>query len=684
MISAFIVASFIPVMTAPLASAQERKTYYVSTGGNDTNDGLSPESAKLTIQAAIDAATSGDTIIVGDGVYTENLRVNKENLTIRSENGAAATTVQTPNPDDHVFEVTASGVSIVGFTVRNAKGSEKAGIYLSGGDNCDIENNICENNSYGIYLGSSSNNNNLTNNTCENNTHHGIYLYNSSNGSIENNYIDHNGHGIRIEDYSSAVIRFNRITNNVVGIHIEYGDSTLITVNYNNIAGNSPSGVYNGGAGELNAENNWWGDPSGPSGVGVGGGDAVSTNVDYYPWLNAPYPEGEPIILGWKYVYVPVKGTTTVDALSEAHTKVTITTEEAGWVAVAEYPTNPVGSPPTGVVMLGRWVGVGTDIPPKSITWPMVIRIYYEDSEVSDAGIENEGLLRMYYWDDEYSVWYSCPETGVNTDNNFVLVRTYHLSIFAPMTGLTGPAGEKGDKGDKGDTGSTGAAGVRGPPGEKGEAGEMGPQGPQGPPGITPAEIADLTARIAALEQKLSELLGPASSPGIVSVPAGGSQTIGVEETAVTELTISAVGAIEGTVKVQILKERPMGLVKVAAPGVVYQYLNIASENIAAEDVEKVLIEFRVERSWVDNEDIDEGTITLCRYNAEANEWTSLPTEKIGEDAIYLYFSAESPGLSVFTITGSRVKPFPLALLVAVIAVLIIAAAIGIWYRRRR
>jgi len=55
-----------------------------------------------TIQAAVDAASSGDTIIVRDGTYSENVDVNKS-LTIQSENRADSTIVQAANPDDHVF-----------------------------------------------------------------------------------------------------------------------------------------------------------------------------------------------------------------------------------------------------------------------------------------------------------------------------------------------------------------------------------------------------------------------------------------------------------------------------------------------------------------------------------------------------------------------------------------------------
>ena len=86
------------------------KTWYVDDGGgaNFTN-----------IQDAVDNATAGDTIIVRDGTYTENVVVGKE-LTIRSENGYAKTLVRAARTFKHVFSVTADNATIQGFTVTGA------------------------------------------------------------------------------------------------------------------------------------------------------------------------------------------------------------------------------------------------------------------------------------------------------------------------------------------------------------------------------------------------------------------------------------------------------------------------------------------------------------------------------------------------------------------------------------
>ena len=69
-------------------------------------DGGAFNPSNTPIQHAIDNATACDTICVKDGTYNENVNVNKR-LTIRSENGAASTTVQAASANDHVFEVTA-------------------------------------------------------------------------------------------------------------------------------------------------------------------------------------------------------------------------------------------------------------------------------------------------------------------------------------------------------------------------------------------------------------------------------------------------------------------------------------------------------------------------------------------------------------------------------------------------
>ncbi|RLF92691.1 hypothetical protein DRN50_08510, partial [Thermococci archaeon] len=130
-----------------------------------------------TIQQAMNASSPGDTIVVRDGTYTENVDVSKQRLTIRSENGPATTTVQAANPNDYVFCVTAEYVNIIGFTVTGAAGPGKAGIYLvttlstlptNSTSHCNISNNNVKMNDAGISLWWAPSNT-LTNNIVSNN-----------------------------------------------------------------------------------------------------------------------------------------------------------------------------------------------------------------------------------------------------------------------------------------------------------------------------------------------------------------------------------------------------------------------------------------------------------------------------------------------------------------------------------
>ena len=82
---------------------------FVCVGGvvSATTDYVPDNYAK--IQWAGDNASNGDTIIVRDGTYTEDINVNKC-LTIQSENGSENCIIQAAESDDHIFELTKIGV----------------------------------------------------------------------------------------------------------------------------------------------------------------------------------------------------------------------------------------------------------------------------------------------------------------------------------------------------------------------------------------------------------------------------------------------------------------------------------------------------------------------------------------------------------------------------------------------
>ena len=83
-----------------LAAPAQGVTLYVDAGcGNQVMVGTSSDWAdadgpKRTIQAAIDAATSGDTVMVAPGIYLENISFELKSITVRSTQGADVTTIQ--------------------------------------------------------------------------------------------------------------------------------------------------------------------------------------------------------------------------------------------------------------------------------------------------------------------------------------------------------------------------------------------------------------------------------------------------------------------------------------------------------------------------------------------------------------------------------------------------------------
>jgi parallel beta-helix repeat protein len=192
------------------------------------------------IQSAVSNANAGDTIIVHDGTYTENVDV-LEQLTIRSANGSANCIVSAADIADHVFDIYMGHVNISGFTIRGGATEGKAGIYLNKGvSHCRISNNNCTQNHRGISL-YFADSNTIIDNTADSNCWYGIYLYKSDNNHVINNSARFNeiymGICITYSDYNYLVGNTAN-HNGWEGIRLYHSDNSVVSgnnVNYNNL-----------------------------------------------------------------------------------------------------------------------------------------------------------------------------------------------------------------------------------------------------------------------------------------------------------------------------------------------------------------------------------------------------------------------------------------------------------------
>jgi len=100
-----------------------------------------------TIQAGIDGSVNGDTVIVRDGTYFENINFNGMAITLKSENGPTTTMIDGNQMGSVVRIESGEGSDSVfeGFTVTNGSALEGGGMYCYGAsptlENCTFTNN---------------------------------------------------------------------------------------------------------------------------------------------------------------------------------------------------------------------------------------------------------------------------------------------------------------------------------------------------------------------------------------------------------------------------------------------------------------------------------------------------------------------------------------------------------------
>jgi parallel beta-helix repeat protein len=252
-----LVLGFTLVMAVPVAAAT---TWYVDAANCPGPGTGSAGDPFCTIQAAVSAASSGDTVYVRAGTYYEHVTIDKS-LTLQGED--RNTTIVDGSGSGNVIYVTANYVTICGLTATNGG----YGIYLipnwsihhitvtdvvidlnsqvgfsaphSGGYHL-IEDCIISNSGGGASYAHQFGNSIIRN--CEVFGNGGaLSVAHGSNTQIANNIVHHNGAGIHFDSMSNSVIENNIVHNNTA-----QGISTGYVASGNTIRDNI---VYDNGTG---------------------------------------------------------------------------------------------------------------------------------------------------------------------------------------------------------------------------------------------------------------------------------------------------------------------------------------------------------------------------------------------------------------------------------------------------
>ena len=199
-----------------------------------------------TIKSAIAAAQSGDTIFVQKGHYIEGTIDLHKSITLLGIDRP----IIDGNMNGEIITFNADNIVLKGFKLINSGRDEirsVAAVHIYTSADSVIDNNIFENNHFGIYVQRGLrvliSNNKITTNrgTSEENIGDGIHLLGSREIWVKNNYISGHKDGIYLEKNAKCFVFHNLSRHNLrYGLHFMFSNDSVYT---GNVFDNNEAGV---------------------------------------------------------------------------------------------------------------------------------------------------------------------------------------------------------------------------------------------------------------------------------------------------------------------------------------------------------------------------------------------------------------------------------------------------------
>lgn len=169
-------------------------------------------------------------------------------------------------------------------------------------------------------------------------------------------------------------------------------------------------------------------------------------------------------------LYLVANETMMIDAENETQVLLSITTSaniSNAFIQIGYFSNNTEGPVPDNVTSLNKFITLQASTNLKENMDNAIVRMYYTDADLVNAGIASERNLGIYYWNSTKG-WVTCTEAGHcvtygrNTDANYLWVQLTSFSTYGIFETVEeeGPSADAPQEGGGGGAASGGGGGA--------------------------------------------------------------------------------------------------------------------------------------------------------------------------------------------------------------------------------